>query len=227
MLLFVDKPRGFTSFDVVSKIKRIYRWEKVWHAGTLDPNASWLLIVAVGKDTKRLHWLIWKEKSYETTIDFLQWSDTRDCEQREWRTGISQSSETLSPDNQLLAQKRWRESTRKRVVPSIDQIDQYCSTLLGNNELPLTPFSAKKVDWKKLYEYARSWQPIHKNVPMKVIDYTILDYSFPKLTLSFTVWSGTYIRSLGHVIWNHFGLWWILTSLRRTSIWKYSVDQLK
>lgn len=231
MLLFLDKPVWCTSFDVVKKCKKIRKGEKIGHSWTLDPLASGLLIVAVGKSTKLLHWLIWKDKSYTTTIDFSKRSDTRDMQARSRSAEITKewtNRSTLSKKDQDIAKKRWRNNFEtQRTIPTIKQIQLFCDSLLWVHDIPLTPFSAKKVDGKKLYEYARKGDPIHKSVPMNVLSYEIIDYSFPQLTISFSVGSGTYIRSLGQVIWNYFWRWWVLTSLRRTRIGKYSIDQLQ
>ncbi len=230
MILFIDKPLWFTSFWLIKKLKRIWQWEKIWHAWTLDPNASWLMIVAIGKDTKRLQSFIWLDKSYETVIDFSQRSDTRDTDKQNWITKVTESNwerSSLSEKDIALAQKRWRDTTIPRKIPTQEEIKTLCDSLLWTTEIPLTPFSAKKVNGKKLYEYARKGEPIHKNVPMNVIAYEILDYSFPHLKISFSVWSWTYIRSLAYVIGSHFGWGWILTQLRRTRIGKYTIEQLQ
>jgi tRNA U55 pseudouridine synthase TruB len=93
-------------------------------------------------------------------------------------------------------------------------------------ELPLTPFSAKKKNWKKLYELARKWEKIIENKIMKINWYEILNYSFPTLELKLDVWSGTYIRSIWYWLWQQFWLWWILTELRRISIDNYTIDNI-
>jgi tRNA U55 pseudouridine synthase TruB len=93
--------------------------------------------------------------------------------------------------------------------------------------LPLTPFSAKKKDWKKLYELARAWIQEIENKEMKTNWYKILEYNFPELKLELDVWSGTYIRSIWYWLWKEFWLWWILTQLRRISIWDYKIDNLE
>ena len=80
MFLLVHKPKWYTSFDIVDKIKKIYHGEKVGHAGTLDPMATGLLIIAIGKDTKRLKEFVGLDKTYLATIDFSKKSDTRDMD---------------------------------------------------------------------------------------------------------------------------------------------------
>lgn len=225
MLLFLDKPVWPTSFDLVKKVKRIRRWEKVWHSWTLDPLASWLMILWIWKSTKRLHGLTGLDKSYTACIDLMQWSDTRDSDAWEWK-----QSYPLDSNNQKIATKRWRDglqTTQPPKKPGYDQIVTFCKSLRDRDQLPLAPFSAKKHKWKKLYEYARAWNPLMKSSPMSIIDITVLSYAFPILKIDVRVWSWTYIRSIAQTVWNHFWLGWIITELRRTSIWNYSVNQLK
>lgn len=78
------------------------------------------------------------------------------------------------------------------------EIETVLEQMLTTREFPLTPFSAKKVNGKKLYEYARAGEPIFLQTPMRVYTYTLIDYTFPTLTIQCTVGSGTYIRSLAH-----------------------------
>jgi len=84
MLLAVDKPQGLTSFTVIRALRRELGEKKIGHSGTLDPMATGLMLIATGKDTKKLNALIGLDKIYETTIDFSKKSDTRDLEYREY-----------------------------------------------------------------------------------------------------------------------------------------------
>lgn len=226
MLLLIDKPSGITSHDAISAVKKHLRQPardaisdedkqagkkppkiKIWHAGTLDPMATGLLIAATDKDTKQLHSLTWSDKTYETTIDFSRSSDTWDLD---YRKEIHDIDPTTYED-----------------IPPLSQIQEILNSLIGTPNLPLTPFSAKKFDGKKLYEYAREWNPMFLTVPMTVYGYKVIDYQFPLLKLRLHVWSWAYIRSIGHRIGTQIGGDAILTSLRRTSIWEYSLDIFK
>lgn len=89
--------------------------------------------------------------------------------------------------------------------------------------LPLTPFSAKKIDGKKLYEHARQGNLIQQERLMKVNSFKIIEYAFPILKVELDVGSGTYIRSIAHRLGKQYGLGGILTALRRTSIGEYSL----
>ena len=204
MLIAVDKPKWISSFDVIRVLKRELREKKIWHSWTLDPMASGLMLIGTGDDTKRLNDLIWLDKSYETIIDFSKKSDTRDMWYRDYFEEID---------------VKWKE------IPLAD-IKLKLDSIIPEYELPLTPFSAKKKDWKKLYDLARKWEQIIENRLMKMYWYEILDYTFPTLRLKLDVWSWTYIRSIWHRLWQQFWLGWILTMLRRIRVWDYNLEEI-
>lgn len=203
MLIMVDKPKGITSFDVVRALKRELQEKKIGHSGTLDPMATWLLLIGTDKDTKKLHELQWLDKSYTTTIDFSKNSDTRDMDYWEFFEELD------------------IESLNK---PTREEINSKLKSILPESMLPLTPFSAKKKEGKKLYELAREGKQEIEDKLMKVNAFEILNYDFPNLKLELNVGSGTYIRSIGYRLGKQLWLWGILTVLRRNSIWKYSLE---
>lgn len=166
--------------------------------------ATGLLLIWTWNSTKQLNSLIWLDKSYETTIDFSKKSDTRDMDYREYFEEIY---------------VKWKEV-------SIEQIKKKLNSIIPEWELPLTPFSAKKKDGKKLYELARNWNQIIENKLMKTYEYEILDYNFPILKLKLDVWSWTYIRSIWHRLGEQFWLGWILTELRRIKVWDYDLNKV-
>ena len=166
--------------------------------------ATGLLLIWTWADTKQLNSLIWLDKSYETTIDFSKKSDTRDMDYREYFEDID---------------IKWKN------VP-IEQIKEKLDSIIPEWELPLTPFSAKKKDGKKLYELARNGHQIIENKPMKTYWYEVLEYIFPILKLKLDVWSGTYIRSIWHRLGEQLWLGWILTELRRTRVWNYDLNKV-
>lgn len=213
MLLLVDKPTWYTSFDIIRKLQKIYPGEKIWHAWTLDPLATWLLVIALGKSTKRLHALSGVDKTYEVTIDLTQMSDTRDSDAR-------QDLEQYPFDADSVQMPGMQTATP---APSIENIHAVLDRMLQTTVFPLPPFSAKKVRGKKLYEYARAWQPLYIDAPMRVDACNIVAYQRPHLSLCLDVWSGTYIRSLAYWIGNALGTWWIVVSLRRTRVGLYEV----
>jgi tRNA pseudouridine(55) synthase len=281
MFLAVDKPQWITSYDVIRRLKRQFpKKTKIGHSGTLDPMATGLLIIAVDKDTKRLHEFLGADKSYETTIDFSKMSDTwdmdywevyeeyplRHCENEQSEdeaiqdkkkspvisteanvmSGMEKSRQQrdvlTTPQGHFLADTQgaldmtnrtssgWRIGIIKNktftLAPSIEQIKAKLDTLIPSAILPLTPFSAKKKDGKKLYELARAGIEVNESREMRVNAYEIVDYNFPTLTLKLDVWSGTYIRSIGYWLGQEFGLGGILTSLRRTKVGKVDISTL-
>lgn len=166
--------------------------------------ATGLMLIWTWDDTKKLNDLIWLDKSYETIIDFSKKSDTWDMWYRDYFEEID---------------VKWKDI-------SLEDIKSKLDCLIPEFELPLTPFSAKKKDWKKLYDLARKWELITENRLMKTYGYEVLDYNFPKLKLKLDVGSWTYIRSIWHRLWEEFWLGWILTMLRRIRIWDYNLNEI-
>ena len=224
MLLACVKPKWISSFDVV-KIIRTHFEEKVWHSGTLDPMASGLMILGVGKGTKELTSLIGLDKSYETTIDFSLLTDTRDANfrEKEERFEVVESKEAwvacfLKKEGNLIP------------APSLDQISQLLDSILFKEEkqvlLPLPTFSAKKQNGKRLYKDARKGKAEIQEKPMKIYAYEILDYHFPLLKLRLEVGSGTYIRSIGYWLGQQLGLGGALIQLERISTGKFQLSDI-
>lgn len=204
MFLLLDKPTWFTSFDMIRKIKKLCpRKTKIGHAGTLDPLATGLMIIAIGKDTKRLKEFVWLDKEYIATIDFSKKSDTWDMDHWKYFEQLDITQDEFT-------------------IPAQWEIEDVLKNKVWVSQRPLTPFSAKKVKWKKLYEYAREWNPLFIDSDMELIDFEIIKYEFPVCKIRLHVWSGTYIRSIAHRLGEQFWLGWILTWLRRTKVgeWK-------
>lgn len=220
MLITADKPKWISSFDVIRALKREIWEKKIGHSGTLDPMATWLLLIWTDKDTKKLHELQWLDKSYTTTIDFSKKSDTRDADYREEYEEYKIIPPSVRGVGGICIQDQIIKS------PTIEEIKSKLDSIIPFWELPLTPFSAKKKNGKKLYELAREWEQNIENITMKINGYEILEYSFPCLKLKLDVWSGTYIRSIWYRLWQQFWIWWILIELRRISIWKYNLDKI-
>ncbi len=211
MLLLVEKPIGPTSFWVIKKLKRIFFTRKAGHAGTLDPLASGLLIIATDEDTKKLSQFVWLDKVYETTIDLAQRSDTRDTQFRSYHEQLPFTTSTVMID------------AIERPIPTHEQVVDVVQSLVGTHAFPLTPFSAKKRKGKKLYTYAREGNPVHIDMVMEVFSAEVLSYTFPEVCIRFHVGSGTYIRSLAHVIGTRLGMGGIVTQLHRSAIGKYAL----
>lgn len=147
-------------------------------------------MIALGKDTKQLSHFLGAKKTYRARIDLAAYSDTRDSDYRKEYTKLS-----IVEDKIQIHDQRKPFPERSTVISLLD-------TMLHTNLFPLTPFSAKKINGKKLYEYARAGTPIFLDVPMRVFGYTLLEYAFPFLEIEVEVGSGTYIRSLAHRLGN-------------------------
>lgn len=219
MFVYVDKPRWVTSFDIVYQVRKKFEKQKVWHSGTLDPFATWLMILAVGKDTKNLTKFIGLDKEYIAEIDLSKESDTRDMEYRDT----------------LIEHEVWKEKDEVKWIilewkkiekPDQNMLIEILDKLVPNYNLPLPAFSAKKVKWKRLYEMARKWNIAEEFREMKIYEYEILKYEFPVVEVRFKVWSGTYIRSIAYRLGKQLWTGWLLSWLKRTSVWEYDMTKM-
>jgi len=201
VILLIDKPAGITSYDVIRKLKHKYPGQKIGHAGTLDPNATGLLIIGVGSDTKKLTQFLKLDKEYEATILLGQKTDTGDI------------------DGKVILEKG---------VPSLDkaEIIKQLKNLEGNNEYELPVYSAIKQNGEPLYKKARRGDVViaPKRI-MQVHSAELKDYTVPILKVVFKVGSGTYIRSLAEVLGEMFGTVATLKELRRTKIGEYELGK--
>ncbi|MBU1032725.1 MAG: tRNA pseudouridine(55) synthase TruB [Patescibacteria group bacterium] len=203
-MLLIDKPAGITSHDVVSRVRRIFDTRKVGHAGTLDPFATGLLILGVGKKTKELTNLIGLDKTYEATALLGVTSDTYDPE------GVK--TET----NPKMYER-----------PNLESIDKALEKFRGSYEQKAPLHSAKKIKGRKLYELARSGEATEEMRPkkeVKISELEILNYAWPELKFRVSCSSGTYIRSLADDIGRELGCGAYLTQLRRTKIGEFNIQ---
>ena len=206
--VLVDKPRGWTSFDVVAKIRRKASGQlgikkiKVGHAGTLDPFATGLLVLGIGRQaTKRIDEFKSLKKVYLAEIELGAVSDTYDS------------------DGQIIHQEFTKIPTRK-------EVKQVLRSFLGKIEQMPPMYSAKKIDGKRLYELARQGKEVKRH-PAEVNIYKIKlkKYDFPVLKIQVVCSSGTYIRSLAYDIGEKLGVGAYCRELRRLKIGKYSVKK--
>jgi tRNA pseudouridine55 synthase len=202
-ILLIDKPAGWTSHDMVAKVRSILKKEtgqkiKVGHTGTLDPMATGLLILVIGKYTKRAGEFSKLDKVYEAEITLGAISSTSDKEGKITKKSDKQPS------------KQTVEAVLRRFEGEIIQ----------------TPpiYSAVKIDGQRAYKAARAGKTV-EIAPRKVKIYEITDvkYEYPKLSFTCKVSSGTYIRSLAEDIGETLGTSAYLTSLRRTEVGSYDI----
>lgn len=192
-LVLIDKPMDWTSFDVCKKIRNGVPFKKVGHAGTLDPFATGLLLVGAGKGTKEMTHFSEESKKYKAEIRFGISTDSFD------RTGNIIKEEPFNLE--------------------LDDINKALKDLSGTiNQIP-PMFSAKKVNGKALYKYARKGIEIErKEVQIQIHDVILNKWTSPLLNISLHVSKGTYIRSYAHDLGMKLGVPATLNELQRTEI---------
>jgi len=212
--LIVDKPAGLTSHDVVARVRRIIGEKRVGHTGTLDPFATGVLVILVGKATRLLQFLSGAEKEYEAVIRFGYATDTGDATgQRVDVHANSQSPQSL------------REAEIEAAMVSL------------RGEIMQVPpmYSAKKVKGQKLYELARRGEQIERQ-PVKVTissflvvavngqSLTVRDDGTTDLNVRVVCSAGTYVRTLAEDLGARLGMGAHLTALRRTRAGGFSIE---
>lgn len=197
--LLINKPENMTSFDVVAKLRKITKEKKIGHTGTLDPNATGLLIVLLGKYTKYLPYCACDYKRYITTFKFGFTTDTKDI----WGNVIE----------------------TKEITPiTKSEFEKVLKTFLGKQKQIPPMYSAIKVNGKKLYELARENKTVEvKPRDIEIFDIELLDFS-DTITISCSVSSGTYIRTLCEDIAKACNNLGVMTSLQRVSIQNLTLD---
>ena len=202
MFLLIDKPKGMTSHDVVDEVRKVTGQKKVGHAGTLDPNATGLLIVAVGREsTKKLGGLLKKDKVYEAQLILGETRDTDDVEGK-----ILEKIEVNNP-------------------PTTEEVKKVLKSFIGKQKQAPSIYSAIKVKGKKAYELAREGKKVELELrDIEIFEIHLLKYEFPTLKINIKVSSGTYIRSLARDVGEKLESGAYLKELRRTQIGFYSVE---
>lgn len=201
MVLLIDKPVGITSFDVIRNLRKELGIRKMGHAGTLDPLASGLLIIATEEDTKKLDQFLKLPKTYEVSVRLGEKRDTGDLE------------------GNIIEEKEF---------VGIDDLEKVVKNFVGMHTLPVPIYSAIKVGGKPLYWYARNGVDV--DVPqkdMEVRGIELLGVEGSEVRLSLDVSSGTYIRSLAEEFGRLLGYPATVSFLRRTKIGEYSVNDAK
>jgi len=203
--ILIDKPKEWTSFDVVAKIRNTLgrrlgvRRIKVGHAGTLDPLATGLLIVCTGKGTKKIEGFQSLEKGYAATIKLGAVTKTYDAEAEE--------------ENKIDCSHITKEDIEREMQQFIGPI----------NQLPPI-YSAIKVKGKALYKYARKGETVElKPRPVTIHNITIQAYTYPYIKVNVDCSKGTYIRSLAYDLGEALGCGGYLSDLVRTNIGIYSL----
>jgi len=201
MIIPINKPAGITSHTVVNKLRKFYAIKKIGHTGTLDPFATGVLILLVGREsTKRSQELMSQNKIYRTKLKLGYISDTYD------KDGVIQ---------EYNIQK----------MPTSIEIDQIIASFIGEISQIPPMYSAIKINGKKMYELARKGQKV--DIPARLVniyDIKVLDYIYPYLTLDISCSSGTYIRSLGYDIGLQLQTGAYLEELERRQSGEYNIE---
>lgn len=201
-MLLVNKPSGPTSHDIVNRVRRRTGVKRVGHAGTLDPFASGLLILLVGREqTKRQSEFLTMDKTYEAVIRLGATSTTDD------RTGMITPCHTVP----------YKEPLRKEIEIAI-------SSFIGEQDQMPSQFSAKKIKGTPAYKFARKGEVVElapKRVTIHSID--LLAYDWPRLSVRMHVSSGTYIRAFARDLGEKLDCGAYVEELKRTAIGPYSL----
>lgn len=199
-IIIINKPRNYTSRDIVNIIGKKFNTKKVGHTGTLDPIAEGVLIITLNKCTKLSDILTSETKKYIATLKFGELTDTLDI------TGnVIKTSDKIPTKEEIL-------NCLKTFPKEYDQ------------EVPI--YSAVKVNGKKLYEYARNDEtvtlPIRK---VKIYNLELIKYTKEEVTIETTVSKGTYIRSLIRDLAEKLGTYATMTNLIRTKQGKFTIEE--
>lgn len=199
-ILNVDKPAGMTSRDVVNRVQRLVRPIRVGHAGTLDPLATGVLVVAVGAATRLVEYAQQLPKTYQGTFLLGRASDTEDIE-----GSVVELSEAP--------------------VPSLAEIAAVLPRFTGTIQQRPPAYSALKVAGQRAYKLARRGEAVELAArPIVVHSLEIVRYEYPELELLVRCGSGTYIRSLGRDLAEALGTAAIMSQLRRLAIGPFQVE---
>lgn len=198
-ILIVNKPKGKTSFDLVAMLRKRLGVKKIGHAGTLDPFATGVMIMLVGRNYTRLaDQFMAKDKEYLAQLHLGIATDTYDSE------GVPKE--------------------RSDLIPSLEEIQQALKEFQGEIEQIPPMYSAKKFQGKKLYELARKGIEIERRAAKVRLHIEFLCYQYPYLELRVSCSKGTYIRSLAHDLGKRLGCGAHLSELQRTKNGSFSLE---
>ena len=201
MIINIDKPVDWTSFDVVKKIRNVTKHKKVGHGGTLDPFATGVLIIGTEKDTKQLSSITNLDKEYIAELK------------------LGEATNTLDTEGEIV-----EESS----VPTIDEdiINNVLKSFLGKQKQTPPMFSAKKKNGTRLYKLARKNIEVEREKNDVMINSICMnDFSKNKISFSVNCSKGTYIRVLGADIAKKIGTVGYLINLRRTKVGDFAVTE--
>ena len=198
-IIVVNKPKGITSFDVIRKLKKILKTKKIGHTGTLDPLATGVMLMCVGKATKLASDLEAKDKVYIADFDIGYATDTYDIEGKKIAENI--------------------------IDVSKEDLEQSIKKFIGNIKQVPPMYSAIKIDGNKLYHLARKGIEVERPERDVTIEYiNLLDFKDNKAKIETKVSKGCYIRSLIFDIGQDLGTYATMTALQRKQVGDYSLE---
>lgn len=200
-VLLVDKPTDHTSHDVVARLRRKLNMRRIGHAGTLDPMATGLMIVLIGKATRVSQYLISLDKEYEGTIELGKVTDSQDAE---------------------------GEMVETRPVPPLTEADvrQAMAGFMGDQYQIPPMYSAIKIDGVPLYKNARKGIEIDREPRfIRVMRFDLVRFASPWIDFRLRCTKGTYVRTIAHDLGQKIGCGAHLKALRRTGTHAFTVDQ--
>ena len=203
MIININKPVGWTSFDIVKKVKRITGHKKVGHGGTLDPFASGVLILGTENDTKNLSEITRSNKSYQAELL------------------LGMKTNTLDPEGKIID---------KKPIPKLNEhmLLKILKTFEGRQKQIPPMFSAKKIRGVKLYKLARKNIVIERNeVDIEIYEMSLVKFSIDKIIFNVSCSKGTYIRVLASDIAEKIGTVGYLLNLERTRVGNYLIRDSK
>jgi len=196
----IEKPEGWTSFDVVKKIKKITGYKKVGHAGTLDPFASGVLLVCIGRATKKIKDFMDLPKHYKAVLQ------------------LGKTTNTLDKTGEFIEEKPTRKLTE-------DEVRQILQNFTGKINQKVPAYSAVKVGGRRFYALARQGKEVPERFRIvHIYELRLLDYQEDRLSFEVSCSRGTYIRSLGLDIAQKMGTTGYLSELVRQGIGDYRIE---
>ncbi len=200
-ILVVDKPIGLSSHDVVNHVRRLSGVRRIGHAGTLDPLATGVLLLCMGRAARLIEYLVGQDKTYETAVR------------------LGQSTTTYDAEGELVAERPFAHLTRPEVETALEQFR-------GPIQQVPPLYSAIKQDGQPLYKRARQGQTVTvaaRDVTVYALD--LVDWQPPLLYLRLVCSSGFYVRALAHDLGEALGSGGYVAALRRTAVGPFTVHQ--
>lgn len=190
-ILLLNKPTGKTSFQLVATLRKKLGVRKIGHAGTLDPFATGVMVMLIGrKYTRMSDQFLCNDKEYVAEVKLGISTDSHDCD-----------GEVISTSE---------------IVPAIESLNEALTYFQGEIEQVPPMFSAKKVNGKKLYEMARKGQTVEREAVKIRVQTELLEYAYPFARIRVSCSKGTYIRCIAHELGQRLGCGGHLTALERT-----------